>query len=70
MIIKRIDSATVIVDNVMFSRSESNGLYLSFSPECTEKHIEQLNEFLKDEYEEKHMPTHVESLNGIYVCLN
>lgn len=51
MIIKRIDSSTVMVDDVCFEYNEKSASYLTFSGKCTDRHWNSLNRFLRNENE-------------------
>ncbi len=70
MHIQRVDSATVLVDKIMFKRSDPSGEYLSFSPECTEKHIDSLSEFLYGEIADEQLKANMENLRGRLIYLN
>jgi hypothetical protein len=70
MIVKRIDSATILVGKVMFSLSETDGQYYTSSQEVNRSHHLILDEFLIDEKEEVAPKRFTESLRGLIIWLN
>lgn len=68
MTITRIDSNTLLIDGIMFSKSDS-GQYFTDSPESTQVHEELIFNYATEEREEG-MKFFEESLAGIIICLN
>jgi len=64
-----IDSATILIDGITFSKSESTGQYFSTSPDCTDKHRESIKQYEQGVREDNLKP-YEESLAGLFINLN
>ena len=68
MTITRIDSATILIDGVTFSKSDS-GQYFTDSAEATEIHKQLIDNYVREAKEDA-MGFYQESLCGIIICIN
>ena len=69
MKVQRIDSATILVGKIMFTRSDT-GQYKTNSTEVKRSHNLILDEFIIDEREEAAPKRFTESLQGRIIWLN